>query len=137
MRYIRAQPDSFAVSLAANRLDDGPLMRDSPKFYIQNNRDGESELILDGVDVYLSQLVSPISKGRPRPAVDIRLRLATHIKDNLSKLGIKSSATVILGARDAMRIYNPCGISFEFPIAESGPGSEAVSIYLRCRLRRS
>jgi hypothetical protein len=42
MRYIRAQPDSFAVSLAANRLDDGPLMRDSPKFYIQNIKDGES-----------------------------------------------------------------------------------------------
>jgi hypothetical protein len=63
-------------------------MRESPKFYIQNNSDGETEMILDGVDVYLSQLVSPISKGRPRPALDIRLRLAAHIKDNLSKPGL-------------------------------------------------
>ena len=47
-----------------------------------------TETLLDGVDVYLSQLASPISKGRPRPALDIRLRLAAHIKDSLAKLGL-------------------------------------------------
>lgn len=48
----------------------------------------KTEVILDGVDFYLSTLVSPISKGRPRPALDIRLRLSAHIKDSLAKLGL-------------------------------------------------
>ena len=46
-----------------------------------------TEVILDGVDVYLNQLARPLAEGHPHPALDIRLRLAAHIKDNLSKLG--------------------------------------------------
>ena len=48
----------------------------------------KTEALLDGVDFYLNQLASPIAKGRPRPALEIRLRLAAHIKDSLSKLGL-------------------------------------------------
>jgi len=47
-----------------------------------------TEALLDGVDVYLNQLASPISKGRPRPALAVRLELARHIRDGLMKLGL-------------------------------------------------
>jgi hypothetical protein len=48
----------------------------------------KTEVILDGVDVYLAQVTSPLARGHARPALAIRLRLAAHIKDSLSKLGL-------------------------------------------------
>ncbi len=45
-------------------------------------------LLLDRVDYYLAT-INPLSHGKPRPAVTIRLQLATHIKDALIKLGLE------------------------------------------------
>lgn len=45
-------------------------------------------LLLEPLDLYLSRLSGPISKGRPRPAVLLRLQLANHIKDGLMKVGL-------------------------------------------------
>lgn len=48
------------------------------------------EQLLDRVDFYLSQ-VNPIARGKPRPALEIRLKLSDHIKDSLARLGLEKA----------------------------------------------
>jgi hypothetical protein len=48
-----------------------------------------SDFYIATYDQYLSGLKSTVRKGRPRPIVDARARLAAHRRENIKLMGLK------------------------------------------------
>ena len=46
-------------------------------------------LYVGSLDVYLMELKSLVRKGRPHPVLDMRSKLASHVRENLKTLGLK------------------------------------------------
>jgi hypothetical protein len=49
-------------------------------------------LYIASLDNYLMQLKSLVRKGKPHPVLDIRTKLAAHLRENLKALGLQRRA---------------------------------------------
>ncbi len=60
-------------------------------------------LYVGSLDAYLMQLKSLVRKGRVHPVVDVRTRLAAHVRENLKTLGLKRVPREVPGLENELK----------------------------------
>ncbi len=60
-------------------------------------------LYVGSLDAYLMSLKSLVRKGRVHPVVDVRTRLAAHVRENLKTLGLKRVPRDVLDLKPELK----------------------------------
>ena len=60
-------------------------------------------LYVGSLDAYLMSLKSLVRKGRVHPVVDVRTRLAAHVRENLKTLGLKRVPREVLDLKQELK----------------------------------